>query len=39
MFIGARVHNFKFVILTQLLDLPKDLLERCYVIKIHTLPK
>ena len=39
MFIGARVHNFKVVIVTQLLDFPKDLLERCYVIKIHTPPK
>lgn len=36
MFIGARIQNFKFVILTQLLFPPKELLSMCYVIKIHT---
>ena len=36
MFIGARIQNFKFVILTQLPIPPKELLSKCYVIKIHT---
>ena len=35
MFIGARVHNFKFVIVTQLLVPPQELLDMCYSIKIH----
>ena len=39
MFTGARIQNFKFVILTQLLIPPKELLKMCYIIKIHALMK
>ena len=35
MFLGARVHNFKFVILTQLFSPPEELMDQCYVIRIH----
>lgn len=35
MFMGARVHNFKFIIVTQLLVPPQELLDMCYSIKIH----
>ena len=34
MFTEARMHKFKFVILTQLLKPPKELSEMCYIIKI-----
>ena len=33
-FLGARLHNFKFIILTQSKSLPQHLLDMCYVIEV-----
>ncbi len=33
---GGRIHNFKLVIVTQLLSPPAEILQQCYVIRIHT---
>jgi len=35
MLLGARVHNSKFVVLTQLFSPPEELMDQCYVIRIH----
>ena len=34
--LGARVEDFKLVVLSQLLSLPKQFTEQFYVIRIHT---